>query len=158
MKKLLSSEVIQKRVAELRLEIGGFLRLNNPLALIVLEGARPFAGDLLRYIELSSIEIKAKSYNGTESSGQVEITYSPELDQHNVIIIEDIIDTGRTVNEILSKIKAKSVQVCTLLNKPNRREVEVPIHYCGFDIPDLFVIGYGMDKDGEFRALEDIFI
>jgi hypoxanthine phosphoribosyltransferase len=127
----------------------------------VLKGSVLFLSDLMRCISTPhSVDFMATSSygNAQESSGVVRIL--KDLDQsiegRNVLIVEDIIDTGRTLDYLVRILRArqpKSLEICTMLNKPARREVPVPVKYIGFDIPDKFVLGYGLDYNEKYRNL-----
>lgn len=129
----------------------------------VLKGAFIFLADLLREIDIP-VEIdflSIHSYEGTESSGVVRITHdlSLNIENRDVLLVEDIIDTGRTVNYILENLrtrKPRSLVVCSLLNKAERRLIEVPLTYAGFTIPAVFAVGYGLDCDNRYRNLKYI--
>ena len=136
--------------------------------LTVMEGAKPFSADLAARLKsehgfkVLQDYITVKSYEGTESNGKPRII-TPNLflvAHRDIILIEDIVDTGQTVDFLMSYLKrerASSIKVATLLSKPSRRKVDVKIDYCGREIPDHFVIGYGLDLDGKFRGLPDIY-
>ena len=136
----------------------------GPLYLIgVLKGSCIFLADLARAIDCPvRIDfIGASSYEGTESSGRVRITKDLDLSIAgcDVIVVEDIVDTGNTLAElleILGKRKPKSLRVAAILDKPSRRQQEVPVDYVGFTIPDEFVVGYGLDYEQDYRGLPDI--
>jgi hypoxanthine phosphoribosyltransferase len=161
---LIQTDRISARVAELGKKISQDYRGETVLLVGVLNGALFFLTDLARAIDPNHVvvtldTIAASSYgSGTESAGEVWIRkdlVQPVNDRH-VIIIEDIVDTGYTVTEIMALIAGrnpKSLKVCGLLSKPSRRKVEVEITYLGFEIPDKFVVGYGLDHDEEFRNL-----
>jgi hypoxanthine phosphoribosyltransferase len=120
-----------------------------------------FLSDLMRHISVpNTVDFMAVSSYGTsrESTGQVRITLDlkDEIQGRNVLLVEDIVDSGYTIASVLEILRTrhpKSLKVCTLLDKPERREVEVPIHYCGFVIPNEFVFGYGLDLDEYYRNL-----
>ncbi len=128
----------------------------------ILKGSVPFLAELMKRIE-SNPEIefmKVSSYgSGTKSSGSVKIILDwqrENIEECDIIIVEDIIDSGRTLSYLCQYLKqkgAKSVRTCTLLDKPSRREVEFVPDYCGLEVPDEFVVGYGLDYDERFRAL-----
>jgi hypoxanthine phosphoribosyltransferase len=133
------------------------------LALGVLKGACIFFSDLMRMIDLPMAVdfIIASSYVKSESSGDVQIHYDVRetIEGKDVLIVEDIVDTGFTVKYLVDMIADKSprsLKVCALLDKKDRRRVEVPLDYVGFEIPNLFVVGYGMDYENKFRNLPDI--
>lgn len=159
---LISEEDLQKRIAELGAEISRDFAGKTLLLVCILRGGVMFLTDLMRHITVPhAIEFMAVSSYGVgrrESNGQARITLDLNtniMDQH-VLLVEDIIDSGYTlasVLELLSTRKPKSLSVCTLLDKASRREVQVPIRYCGFVIPDKFVFGYGLDLDEYYRNL-----
>lgn len=152
---------IQKRVAELGAQITRDLQGSAPCVVGVLKGAVPFFTDLCRAIDLPlSMEFMGISSYGdaTESSGVVQITYdlTRSIEGQDVIIVEDIVDTGLTMQYLLANFAArrpKSVRICTLLEKPDNAKVKIPLDYVGFTIPNEFVIGYGLDYAGKFRNL-----
>ena len=127
----------------------------------LLKGSVQFMADLLKNIEtMCTIDFMCVSSYGkdTKSTGRVNIIkdLSEPIDDKNVVIVEDIIDSGNTLNFIkkyFSAKNAKSVRICTLLNKPSRREVEIDVDYIGFDVPDEFVVGYGLDYQEYYRNL-----
>jgi hypoxanthine phosphoribosyltransferase len=135
----------------------------KPILIGVLKGAFMFLADLLREIDIP-VEVdflSIHSYDGTESSGVVRITHdlSLNIEDRHVILVEDIIDTGRTVSYILENLRTRrpsSLVVCSLLNKEVRRVVDVPLTYVGFTIPSAFVVGYGLDYDNRYRNLKYI--
>lgn len=161
---LLDSDTIQKRVHTLAAEISAYYPPQETLiVLVVLNGALVFAADLIRHIQLATeIEsIRLKSYIGDKSSGTVSmLSPLPKLliNQH-VLIVEDIIDSGRSITflrEQLKKHGVKSARICTLLNKPDEHVVPIEPDYVGFNIGKNFVIGYGLDLDGKYRNLPHI--
>ncbi|HEC57892.1 MAG TPA: hypoxanthine phosphoribosyltransferase, partial [Candidatus Syntrophoarchaeum butanivorans] len=102
--------------------------------------------------------IRLKSYSGTETTGRVELIFDTtgSVEGRDLLIIEDIVDTGITMDHLLRLLRergARSVEVCTLLDKPSRRVVDVPLRYVGFVVPDRFIVGYGLDLDEKFRNL-----
>jgi hypoxanthine phosphoribosyltransferase len=159
---LLTEEQIQSKVAEL----GGQITLDmagRQLTLVsVLKGSLPFMADLMRAIDLPLriVLMEVSSYGGatTESSGLVRILkdLSSSIEGEDVLIVEDIIDTGLTLNYLLRYLADRapaSITVCCLLDKPARRMADIHIDYRGFTIPDRFVIGYGLDYDERYRNL-----
>ena len=159
---LVSSDKIRTRVAELGAQIARDYAGMNPLLVCALKGAVPFLADLIRSIDLQ-IEmdfIAISSYGGkrTESTGVVRLVMdlTTNIEGRNVLIVEDIIDTGRTLAYIMQNLQTRrpaSIKVCTLLDKPTRRQVYVPLAYVGFEVPDKFVIGYGLDFNENYRNL-----
>lgn len=156
---LLSSDEISKRVSEMAKEIDVDYKGKEPLLLAVLNGSFMFASDLMRALTIPAniAFVFASSYgSGTTSSGDVEIHSVKGFDPkgRDIIIIEDIIDTGRTLKKMKQYLQdsgANSVELCTFLNKPSRRTVALDAKYIGFDVPDEFVIGYGLDFDSKYR-------
>lgn len=163
MKILIKEAEIRNKVAEIGRLINAEYRDKKPILIGVLKGAFVFLADLLRELDIP-LEVdflSIHSYDGTESSGVVRITHdlSLNIEDRHVILVEDIIDTGRTVSYILDNLKTRkprSLVVCSLLSKEARRVVEVPLVYVGFSIPSAFVIGYGLDYDNRFRNLKYI--
>jgi hypoxanthine phosphoribosyltransferase len=159
---LLTEEQIQARVAELGAAITAD-HAGRPLTLVsVLKGSLPFMADLMRAIHVPvRIDLmEVSSYGGTttESSGLVRILkdLSASIEGEDVLIVEDIIDTGLTLNYLLRYLRGKnprSLRICTLLDKPARRLVDIAVDYIGFTIPDQFVVGYGLDYGEFYRNL-----
>ncbi len=160
---LIPEDKLQARIAEIGAEISkDFADQDNLLLVCILRGGVLFLTDLMRQISIPhAIEFMAVSSYGVgnrESSGHVRITLDLNIDirDRNVILVEDIIDSGYTIEavlELLSTRKPASLCVCTLLDKAERREVEVPVKYSGFSIPNKFVFGYGLDIDDYYRNL-----
>lgn len=161
---LLSEEVIAKRVKELGEQISRDYRGCDLVVVGILKGALVFMADLIRHLSIPVIMDFAvvSSYGAaTKTSGVVRIL--KDLDQpiegKHVLIVEDIIDTGLTMHYLINNFKARkplSVKVCTLLDKPSRREVDIVPDYCGFAIPDHFVVGYGLDYAEYYRNLPQV--
>ena len=158
---LISKEQIENRVKELAKQIRKDYKEKTITAICLLKGSLFFTADLTReiggkiYLEFMQLS----SYEGENTTGTIklkkDIDFS-EIKGKDVLIIEDIVDTGITLNYTLEHIKkagANSVKVCTLLNKPSRRKIKVPIDYVGFEIENKFVLGYGMDYDQLYRNL-----
>ena len=158
---LLSSEQVQARVAELGAELATDYAGRDPVLVSVLKGSIIFLADLVRAmpIPLSIDLMEVSSYGAsTESSGQVRILkdLSTSISGREVVVVEDIIDTGLTLNYLLRYLADKgpaSIKICCLLDKPARRLAEIEIQYRGFTIPDRFVIGYGLDYGERYRNL-----
>ncbi|HBU13128.1 MAG TPA: hypoxanthine phosphoribosyltransferase [Clostridiales bacterium] len=156
---LLTEEQIQRRVREMANEISRDYAGKELVAICILRGCVMFFADLMRYVGIPmAIEFMAiSSYgSGAESSGSVKIKYDLEEDIRgkHVLIVEDIIDTGITLFNLTELLKARrpaSLSICCLLDKVDRRTVEVPVTYTGFEIPDEFVVGYGLDYDSRYR-------
>ncbi len=159
---LLTEDQIQQRVAELGAAISNDLAGRQPTLVSVLKGSLPFMADLMRAISLPlRIDLmEVSSYGGatTESSGLVRILkdLSSSIEGEDVLIVEDIIDTGLTLNYLIRYLRGKnpkSLRICTLLDKPARRLIDIPVDYIGFQIPDQFVVGYGLDYGEVYRNL-----
>lgn len=158
---LIDEETLQKRVADLGAEISRDYAGERLHLICILRGGVLFLTDLMRKITIpNTIDFMAVSSYGTarQTTGQVRITLDLKDDIHDrhVLLVEDIVDSGYTIASVLEFLETrrpKSLKVCTLLDKPERREVEVPIHYCGFTIPNKFVFGYGLDLDEYYRNL-----
>lgn len=158
---LISREAVQEKVQQLGEQLGRDYGDKNPLIICVLKGALIFVSDLIRAMDCPlSVDFMAVSSYGssTKSSGAVQILKDLEtgIEGRHVIIVEDIVDTGLTLsylrNNLLSREPA-SLTICSLLDKPSRRELDIKPDYCGFVIPDKFVVGYGLDFDQQYRNL-----
>jgi len=159
---LVSTEDIQKRNAEMGQQIGQDYEGRNPLMICILRGAVVFLSDLIRSIPCHVMVdfMGVSSYGGTntDSTGVIKITRDVDANvaHRDIIIVEDIVDTGLTMKALVELLKTRgpnSIEICTLLSKPQRRKVEVNIKYCGFEVPNKFVIGYGLDYDENYRNL-----
>ena len=160
----ITEEDIMEKVAEMGRKLKQKYAGRNPLFLGVLNGAYIFAADLVRACDFNCeiSFIKLSSYSGTQSTENLAtlIGLAEPVEDRHVIIVEDIIDTGQTLNKFIPELMAmgpKSVEVAALLVKPEAMEYEVDIHYQGFEIPPAFVVGYGLDYDGLGRNLRDIY-
>jgi hypoxanthine phosphoribosyltransferase len=158
---LISREEITARTAEMAAEITRDY-LDRELVMVgVLKGAFVFLADLARQVELPvEIDFVAVSSYGadTESSGVVKIVkdLDLEIEGKDVLLVEDIVDTGLTLKYLTGMLRERgpsSVEVCALLNKPDARKVDIEVRYCGFDVPPLFVVGYGLDYAERYRQL-----
>ena len=157
---VISAEAIARRVRELGVEISAAYEGREPVLVLVLHGAFVFAADLTRALTTGHrVESLAlASYEGLESSGEVQVVKDLGYDiaGRDVLIVEDIVDTGRTAAaalELLESRGPRSIEVVTLLDKPSRRVMEVKPRWVGFEIENIFVVGYGLDLDGRFRGL-----
>ena len=160
---LIDSNTLQIRIAELGKQINAdYADADNLLLICVLKGGVMFLTDLMRHLTIPHrIDFMAISSYGTgvrETSGRVRIDMDLRQDVagKNILIVEDIIDSGHTLQYILNLLDTRdpaSVRICTLLSKPSRREVHIDVDYVGFEIPDKFVFGYGLDLDELFRNL-----
>ncbi len=161
---LISSADIQEKVREIGERITQDYAGERPLLIGILRGAVVVMGDLMRSInlpcEIDFMDISSYG-SGTSSSGVVRILKDLEEDitGRHVLIVEDIVDTGLTLSYLRRSLLARkpaSLEICSLLTKPSRRKVELPVKYLGFEVPDEFVVGYGLDYDGSYRNLPDI--
>jgi len=158
---LFGEEEIQARIQEIGAEIAAHYRDKNPILLAVLKGSFIFMADLVRAMDMPcQIEfLGVSSYgNKSETTGAVRITRDLECDieGRHVIVVEDILDSGLTLSYLLGYLqnrRPKPMEICTLLDKPERRRVEVTPKYKGFTIPDAFVVGYGLDFAERYRNL-----
>lgn len=158
---LIKEEEIKKRVTELANELSKDYKESFPHLVCVLKGATVFLTDLIRemniYLSLDFLGISSYGAS-TKSSGIIKITKDLDhsIENRHVLIVEDIVDTGLTLSylrEMLSARKPLSLKACALLNKKVRRKIEVPVEYYGFEIPDEFVVGYGLDFNEKYRNL-----
>ncbi len=161
---LVSEQEIRQRVAQLGKQITADYKGKRPIVIGILKGAWVYLADLLREVDVD-VEVdfmSVSSYgSGTSTSGTITIVKDLTVDVtgRDVLIVEDIVDSGLTLARLKTLLKernAKSVEITTLLSKPSRRRVEVDVKYIGFEIPDEFVVGYGLDFDEKYRTLRDI--
>ncbi len=158
---LIPQDALQARIAELGAQISSDYAGQDLILIAVLKGSILFMSDLMRHITVPhSIDFMATSSYGDafESSGVVRILkdLDASIEGRNVLIVEDIVDTGRTLSYLTRILRARqpsSLEICALLDKRSRREVDVPVKYIGFDIPDKFVLGYGLDFAEKYRNL-----
>ena len=158
---LFSEEELKNRVAEIAAQIDKDYAGKEPVLISVLRGSFVFMADLVRQIHVPcTVDFMAvSSYGaGTSSSGQVKIVkdLSETIEGKDVIVVEDILDSGNTLSYLLKLLEARrpaSIRLCTLLDKPERRTKPVEVQYSGFTIPDEFVVGYGLDYDERYRNL-----
>jgi hypoxanthine phosphoribosyltransferase len=161
---LVSADELERRVAELGAEVSRDYEGRDLVLVGVLKGAVVFIADLMRHLTVPcEIDFMAVSSYGsqTDSSGVVRILkdLDASIGGRDVLIVEDIIDSGLTLQYLLRNLKAReprSLEVCTLLTKPDRRRVDLPTRYVGFEIPDRFVVGYGLDYRQRYRNLREI--
>jgi len=158
---VVEADALQRRVAELGAEISQDYAQRELFMMGVLKGAVFFVADLMRNLDIPcELDFMAVSSYGslTDSSGVVRILkdLDSSIEGQDVLIVEDIVDSGLTLNYLLRSLSARSpssLEVCALLVKPGRRKIELPIRYVGFEIPNRFVVGYGLDLDQRFRNL-----
>jgi hypoxanthine phosphoribosyltransferase len=159
---LVSEDELQRRVAELGAEVSRDYEGRRPLLVAILKGAVPFLADLMRHLTVDcELDFMAVSSYGssTDSSGVVRILKDLDapIAERDVLIVEDIIDSGLTLHYLMRSLQArgpKSIEVCALLTKPERRRVDLPVRYVGFEIANRFAIGYGLDHHEQFRNLK----
>jgi hypoxanthine phosphoribosyltransferase len=157
---LITEERLRARIAEMGRDIARDYAGKSLVVVAVLKGSFIFVADLVRAVALPlEVEfIGISSYAGTSSSGVVQITQdlSRPIAGEHVLLVEDVVDSGLTMSYLIDNLSTRrpaSVQVCALLEKPSRAKVKVPIAYRGFEIPDEFVVGYGLDVNGKYRNL-----
>lgn len=160
----LSEQTIQDKIRELANQINQDYSDKRPLFIAILNGSFMFAADLFKHlsIEAEISFIKLVSYRGMKSSGNVvtSIGLDEDLYDRDVVIVEDIVDTGKTMSEFLPKLshqQPKSLKIVALLHKAEMTKFPIQIDYLGFTIPDKFVVGYGLDYDGLGRNLKEIY-
>jgi len=160
---LFNKDIIQRRVQELGRQISFDYSGHEICVIVLLKGAFMFASDLIRSLtpKVRVEFMKISSYAGQNSTGLVKIDQDIDYDIHNrhVLILEDIVDTGLTLHnllDILYKRNPASIEICSFLDKPSRREVHVSVKYIGFVIENVFVVGYGMDYNQMWRQYPDI--
>ena len=158
---LIDEVTLQARIAEMGEEISAFYDRRDPLLVGVLKGAVFFMADLMRHLTVPcEVDFMAISSYGaaTDSSGVVRILKDLDIniEGRHVLVVEDIIDSGLTLSYLMRNLESRepaSLEVCALLTKPDRREIDVPVRYIGFEIPNRFVIGYGLDFAERYRNL-----
>jgi len=162
--KYISSQEIDKAIQEVAIQLNKDYTDEPPLILVTLNGAIVFAADLLKQLQFSSVLscIKLSSYQGTQSTNTMKtlIGLNEDVQGKRVLIIEDIVDTGKTYQtlvELLNEKGAKEIRIATLTMKPDAYKLDLPVHYVGINIPDKFVVGRGLDYDGLGRNLNDIY-
>ncbi len=159
-KPLFTDEAIQKKVRKMAEEISKDYQDKEIIAIGILKGAFMFFSDLIRHIQvpLTVDFIIASSYEKTDTTTEVKIHYDirENIRNKHVLLVEDIVDTGITLNYLRERLLSRSPQtlkICAFLDKKERRVVDVPIDYRGFEIPNEYVVGYGLDFDGQYRNL-----
>jgi len=160
----LSETEIQEKVKELAAKINTDYQDRRPLFIAILNGSFMFASDLFKYLTIDAeiCFIKLASYKGTKSTGHIitAIGLDTDITGRDVVILEDIIDTGKTLNEFLPQVRNQqpsSLKIAVLLHKPEATVFPLAIDYCCFSIPNKFVVGYGLDYDGLGRNLKELY-
>ena len=167
LKVLIERQQVEQRIGELAQMLAADYAGSAPLFVGLLNGAVQFMMALMDRLPeelLARLDydfVGVSSYQGTENTGRIELTKDlvVAVAGRDVLVVDGIVDTGRSLDFVIAMIETRqplSLKVCTLLNKPARREFPVPIEYCGFEIEDAFVVGYGMDCDQRYRALRYI--
>ena len=157
---LISERRIRRRVAELGREISAYYRKKHLTVIFISNGALVFAADLIRNINLPIHidSISASSYTGTRSAGKIKISTGVKVDIRNrhVLVVDDILDTGRTLSKAISVIEKhhpEGIRTCVLLEKLSKKMIPITADFVGFEIPDVFVVGYGLDYNEYYRNL-----
>jgi len=160
----LSEETLQQKVKEIAGNISKDYKTKRPLFIAILNGSFMFAADVFKHLDIEAeiCFIKLASYKGTRSTGHVitAIGLDTDITGRDIIILEDIIDTGKTLHNFLPQLfnqQPSSVKIAVLLHKPDANVFEINIDYCCFSIPNKFVVGYGLDYDGLGRNLKEIY-
>ena len=160
----ITAEEIEKAVSEVAQHINNDLKDTNPLFICVLNGAFMFAADLMKHIDLPCeiSFVKLASYEGTSSTGKIKemIGLKEDIKDRTVVVVEDIVDTGFTMQNILDSLQkqgAKVIHVCTFLQKPEALQCDICVDYVAMKIPNEFIVGYGLDYDGYGRNLKAIY-
>ena len=161
----ISADEIENKIADLAEVLNRDYADKNPILLGILNGSFMFAADLVRHLTFPHQMqfVKVSSYEGMDTTGQVKeiIGITTDIKGRDIILVEDIVDTGTTMSQILPTIHekgVKSVEICTFLTKPDKLMGKVDIKYCAFEIPNLFVVGYGLDYDGYGRNYKDLYV
>jgi len=163
-KVLISKEELQAKVAELGQAITNDYQHKRPLFIGVLKGCVVFFSDLIRHVKIDceiDFMVLSSYGNGSTSTGEVRVLkdVNTSIENRHIIIVEDIVDSGVTLNYLVNLLKfrgAKSVEICTLMDKPERRKRDVHAKYKGFTIPNEFVVGYGLDYAEQYRHLPEV--
>jgi hypoxanthine phosphoribosyltransferase len=160
----LTEKIIQQRIEELAKHVNSELAGKEVVFLGILNGAFLFAADLFRRIDFPAriSFVKLASYKGTSSSGSIKelIGWNEDINNKTIVVLEDIIDTGNTLERIVDELimrKAAEIRIAALLYKPEAYTKQIPLHYIGFEIPNNFVVGYGLDYDGFGRNLPSVY-
>ncbi len=166
MKKIITREEILDTVKRMALDISRDYKYKNPLLICVMDGAEYFLRDLVKYLTLKKYSInyiKAKSYNGIDSTGTIELTCKFNnniIEGRDIIIVDDIYDTGLTLKNVISNVAchgSKTIKTCVLIHKVEKRKHEISIDYFGFLCNRQFLVGYGTDYNGKYRDLLEIY-
>ena len=163
-REMITEKVIVERINELAIQVNKDLAGKDVVFLGILNGAFLFAADLFRLIDFPAriSFVKLASYEGTSSSGFIKelIGWNEDIKNKTIVVIEDIVDTGNTLERIVDELvirKASEIKIATLLYKPDAYTRDIPLDYIGFEIPNDFVVGYGLDYDGFGRNLPSVY-
>jgi hypoxanthine phosphoribosyltransferase len=163
-REFITEEAIQTRIGELAKQLNNDLEGKDVVFLGILNGAFLFAADLFRHIELEAkiSFVKLASYQGTSSSGKIKelIGWNEDIKNKTIVVLEDIVDTGSTLEMIVGELslrKAAEIRIASLLYKPEAYKKNIPLDYVGFEIPNNFVVGFGLDYDGYGRNLPSVY-
>jgi hypoxanthine phosphoribosyltransferase len=163
-REMITEKAVQKRIKELALQLNSDLAGKEVVFLGILNGAFLFAADLFRHIDFQAkiSFVKLASYKGTSSSGTIKelIGWNEDINNKSIVIVEDIVDTGNTLERIVDELvirKVSEVRIATMLYKPDSYTKDMALDYVGFEIPNDFVVGYGLDYDGYGRNLPSIY-
>jgi hypoxanthine phosphoribosyltransferase len=163
-REMITEEAIRKRIDELAIQLNNDLKDKDVVFLGILNGAFLFAADLFRKLEIPAriSFVKLASYEGTKSSGSIKelIGWNEDIKDKTVVVLEDIVDTGHTLERIMAELvmrKASEIRIATALYKPGAYKSKIHLDYIGFEIPNDFVVGYGLDYDGFGRNLPSVY-
>ena len=163
-KEFITAEAIQERIKELAIQINNDMAGKDVVFLGILNGAFLFAADLFRLIDLEAriSFVKLASYEGTSSSGSIKelIGWNEDIKNKSIVVIEDIVDTGITLERVIDELvirKASEIRIATLLFKPEAYTKDIHLDYIGFEIPNDFIVGYGLDYNGYGRNLPSVY-
>jgi hypoxanthine phosphoribosyltransferase len=161
----IEKQALEERIAEVGREISEDYRDKNPLFVVVLNGSFMFAAELMKNVSIACeiTFVRVSSYSKTESTGELTeiLGLKESIHQRHVIIVEDIVDTGLTMNKLLFQLstqRPESIQVATMLFKPKALKTPLRVKYCGFEIENRFVVGYGLDYDGYGRNIDSVYV
>ena len=159
----LEEKEIQRRVTGMAFDVSFDFKGKDPLLIPILNGSFIFAADLIRRLDITCecTFIKAQSYDALKSKGEVDIKIGldKQIEGRHIIIVEDIVDTGHTMNRLFQLLDgrgAASISICTLFHKPDSFQYDFPLQYVGFEVPNIFIIGYGLDYNGFGRGFRDV--
>ena len=160
----IDSEIIEANIRRIAAKMNSDLKDLNPMFIVVLNGSFMFAGELMKYVTIPSeiTFVRLSSYHGTSSTGKIHevLGLNDNIEGRTVVIVEDIVDTGNTMKSLLSQLnkrRTKEIMISTLLFKPDSLIHDIKVDYIALEIPDDFIVGYGLDYEGYGRNLRDIY-